>query len=112
MLIGRNPGISQTALSRANGRDKSTLTPVLNDLVSAASSAAVGRKDDHRVYELSLTTAGRRLLAELTARAVHHERNLDRIIGRRDRERFLSVLRRIEAELAVERANGKPSARG
>src|SRR3982074_1612831 len=32
MLIGRNPGISQTALSRANGRDKSSLTPVLNDL--------------------------------------------------------------------------------
>ena len=28
-LIGRNPGISQTALSRANGRDKSTLTPLL-----------------------------------------------------------------------------------
>src|ERR1700721_1207956 len=32
MLIGRNPGISQTALSRANGRDKSSLTPGLNDL--------------------------------------------------------------------------------
>ena len=32
-LIGRNPGISQTALSRANGRDKSTLTPLLADLV-------------------------------------------------------------------------------
>ena len=31
-LIARNPGISQTALSRANGRDKSSLTPVLNDL--------------------------------------------------------------------------------
>ena len=26
-LIGRNPGISQTVLSRAAGRDKSTLTP-------------------------------------------------------------------------------------
>ena len=28
-LIGRNPGISQTVLSRAAGRDKSTLTPAL-----------------------------------------------------------------------------------
>src|ERR1700736_5508463 len=28
-LIGANPGISQTGLSRADGRDKSTLTPVL-----------------------------------------------------------------------------------
>src|SRR5262252_9558825 len=32
-LIGSNPGISQTTLSRANGRDKSTLTPLLADLV-------------------------------------------------------------------------------
>ena len=31
-LIGRNPGISQTVLSRAAGRDKSTLTPALRDL--------------------------------------------------------------------------------
>ena len=32
-LIDRNPGIGQTALSRAYGRDKSTLTPLLGDLV-------------------------------------------------------------------------------
>ena len=32
-LIERNPGISQTELSQAAGRDKSSLTPVLEDLV-------------------------------------------------------------------------------
>src|SRR5262249_31968853 len=32
-LIARNPGISQTELSQANGRDKSSLTPVVEDLV-------------------------------------------------------------------------------
>ena len=32
-LIARNPGISQTELSFANGRDKSSLTPVVEDLV-------------------------------------------------------------------------------
>ena len=32
-LIARNPGISQTELSHANGRDKSSLTPVVEDLV-------------------------------------------------------------------------------
>ena len=32
-LIARNPGISQTELSLANGRDKSSLTPVVEDLV-------------------------------------------------------------------------------
>ena len=32
-LIARNPGISQTELSLASGRDKSSLTPVVEDLV-------------------------------------------------------------------------------
>ena len=33
VLIARNPGISQTELSLANGRDKSSLTPVVEELV-------------------------------------------------------------------------------
>ena len=67
MLIGRNPGISQTALSRANGRDKSSLTPVLNDL--ARRGLVIRRRDPAPTrahLRLSLTPAGRRLLAELT----------------------------------------------
>ncbi len=32
-LIARNPGISQTELSHASGRDKSSVTPVVEDLV-------------------------------------------------------------------------------
>src|SRR5512135_1246310 len=32
-LIARNPGISQTELSQAAGRDKSSLTPVIEGLV-------------------------------------------------------------------------------
>ena len=34
MLVHVNPGITPMALSRASGRDKSTLTPVLRDLES------------------------------------------------------------------------------
>jgi DNA-binding MarR family transcriptional regulator len=112
MLIDRNPGISQTALSQANGRDKSTLTPVLNDLVKRRLVRRERTPNDRRTYQLTLTGAGQRMLRRLAACAVRHDRNLDRIIGRRDRERFLSVLRRIEAELAGERANGRPSPRG
>jgi DNA-binding MarR family transcriptional regulator len=109
MLIGRNPRISQTALSQANGRDKSTLTPVLNDLVKRGLVRREVTPDDRRTYELTLTAAGQRMLQQLNACAVRHDRNLDRIIGRRDRERFLSILRRIETDLTVERTNGRPS---
>ena len=59
-LIGRNPGISQTVLSRAAGRDKSTLTPALRDLkkrgmtfvgstIIYAFMQAVGLVNDHMV---------------------------------------------------------------
>jgi DNA-binding MarR family transcriptional regulator len=102
MLIGRNPGISQTALSRANGRDKSSLTPVLNDLVRRKLIRRVRPKDDRRSYRLMLTPAGQELLAKLTECAARHERHLEEVIGS-DRPRLLQVLKRLIAELP---ANG------
>jgi DNA-binding MarR family transcriptional regulator len=98
MLIGRNPGISQTALSRANGRDKSSLTPVLDDLARRGLVARRRTRADQRTYRLSLTPAGRRLLAELTRCAREHERKLDRIIGAREQKAFVRALKRIIAE--------------
>jgi DNA-binding MarR family transcriptional regulator len=97
MLIGRNPGISQTALSRANGRDKSSLTPVLNDLERRGLVQRRRTSADQRAYRLSLTPAGRRLLDELTRCARVHERNLDRIIGAKEQKAFVRVLKRIVA---------------
>src|SRR5215472_4741136 len=99
MLIGRNPGISQTALSRANGRDKWSLTPVLNDLERRGLVLRERTSTDQRTYRLTLTPAGRRLLAELTRCARAHERNLDRIIGARAQKEFVRTLKRIIAEL-------------
>jgi DNA-binding MarR family transcriptional regulator len=99
-LIARNPGISQTALSRANGRDKSTLTPALNDLLRRGLINRARAKADRRSYHLTLTAAGETMLQRLTQCAMRHERNLDRIIGARDRALFLQILGRIRGELA------------
>jgi DNA-binding MarR family transcriptional regulator len=99
MLIGRNPGISQTALSRANGRDKSSLTPVLNDLARRGLIVRQRTRADQRAYRLALTPAGRSLLAALTRCARTHERKLDRIIGAGAQKEFVRVLKRIIAEL-------------
>jgi DNA-binding MarR family transcriptional regulator len=98
-LINENPGISQTALGRAAGRDKSTLTPVLNDLVRRGWIRRQRNRDDRRTYLLTLTSSGKKKLRQLTACARRHERNLDHIIGRDDRTRFLSILRRIAVEI-------------
>jgi len=100
MLIGRNPGISQTALSRANARDKSTLTPALTDLARRRLITRTRLKSDRRSYQLRLTPAGEDMLKRLTAYAAEHDRNLDRIVGKRDRAKFLQILQRLVADLA------------
>ncbi len=99
-LIGRNPGISQTALSRANAKDKSSMTPVLNDLVRRGFVHRMRTRNDRRTYRLTLTPAGRKLLDQLTKCARRHDRNLDRLIGRRDVPRFVAILRKIAGEIA------------
>ena len=99
VLIGENPGISQTELSRANGSDKSTLTPVLEDLVRRGLVDRARTPRDRRAYRLALTAAGDAMRRDLGACALRHEQALDHIIGARDRAKFLHILRRIAAEL-------------
>ena len=98
-LIARNPGISQTELSHAAGRDKSSLTPVVEDLVRRGLVARKRMDHDRRTYSLNLTPDGKKTLTMMTRCARRHERNLDRVIGMRDRKRFLQLLKKIAAEI-------------
>jgi DNA-binding MarR family transcriptional regulator len=98
-LIARNPGISQTELSLANGRDKSSLTPVVEDLVRRGLVERKRMDSDRRTYRLNVTPAGKRILTTLTRCARRHERNLDSVIGARDRKRFIQILKKIAAEI-------------
>lgn len=99
MLISRNPGISQTELSNAAGRDKSSLTPLVEDLVRRGLVERKRVTSDRRTYRLTLTPAGKKTLTLLTRCARQHERNLDRVIGMRNRKRFLALLKKIAAEI-------------
>jgi DNA-binding MarR family transcriptional regulator len=98
-IIARNPGISQTELSHANGRDKSSLTPVVEDLVRRGLVERKRMRQDRRTYRLNLTPAGKKTLTNLTRCARRHERVLDSIIGQRDRKRFIQILKRLAAEI-------------
>ncbi len=99
ILIDRNPGLSQTALSRAIGSDKSTLTPVLDDLVKRGLISRERTRTDRRLYELKLTEAGRKAMRSMNERAQRHESELDEIVGPRDRAQFMEILRRISSAL-------------
>jgi DNA-binding MarR family transcriptional regulator len=97
-LIHRNPGISQTELGQASGRDKSSITPVVEDLVRRGLVDRRRMDSDKRAYRLSLTPVGKKVLASLMRCARRHERVLDGIIGARDRKRFLEICRKIAAQ--------------
>ena len=99
-LIGENPGISQTALGRASGRDKSSLTPALDDLAGRALIHRRRVARDRRSYALSLTPKGERLLATLLAHARAHDRRLDTLVSLRHKAEFIRTLRRIAMALA------------
>ncbi|HLL26562.1 MAG TPA: MarR family transcriptional regulator [Xanthobacteraceae bacterium] len=98
-LIGQNPGISQTALSRANRNDKSTLTSALRGLVQKKLVNRQRAAGDKRLYRLTLTAAGEKLLRRLTECAKQHDRNLMRVIGPRDYAHFMQILQKIANEI-------------
>lgn len=98
-LIGQNSGLSQTALGRAAGRDKSSLTPALNDLVQRSLVKRQRVARDRRSYALSLTPKGEKLLDELFVHARAHDRQLDEIVGIDGKAELVRALRRIALEL-------------
>lgn len=97
-LIKDNPGITPMTLSRASGRDKSTLTPLLRDMIRDGFVEKQPIARDRRSYALFATAAGAARLADLSRHAAEHDRRLDQIVGDRKTE-LLNLLRRIAVEI-------------
>lgn len=93
-IINDNPGITPIALSRASGRDKSTMTPLLRDLEQDGLIARSAVAGDRRRQALRLTDAGGAALADLMVHAVAHDSELDALAGS-EKAAVLSVLRRV-----------------
>lgn len=102
VVIDGNPGLSQTALGGAVGRDKSTLTPTLRDLERRGLVRRERAEGDRRSYALTLTEAGRAALGALTGHAAAHDAALDALVGEGNRAAFLATLRRLIAGLGGE----------
>jgi len=96
-IIAANSGLSQTALSAAAGRDKSTLTPALADLEKRGLIQRRRAPQDRRSYALFVTAEGEAVLRELSGHAAAHDAALDALVGPEQRETFLAILRRIAA---------------
>ena len=94
-LIRENPGINQTTLSKATGRDKSTLTSSLRNLEQRGYISRQRESSDMRHYTLSLTAAGVQELEILQTYAHRHEQKLRKIVGASKVQEFLETLERV-----------------
>ena len=98
-VIANNPGITQAGLGRAIARDKSSVTPLIQELEQRGLVERRRSASDRRSITLSLTASGEEALRRLTAHAVEHDRKLDAIVGRRKPE-FIELLKKIADDLA------------
>lgn len=97
--IGDNPGINQRDLSRAVGRDKSTLTAALRELAKAGLIERERDEADQRSFRIRLSPAGMSHLAELETHAAAHNRQVDLIIGKDNKAALLNMLRELANRL-------------
>ncbi|WP_206615512.1 MarR family winged helix-turn-helix transcriptional regulator [Solirhodobacter olei] len=98
MVIHHNPGLTQMELGRAIARDKSSVTPLIQELQRHGLVARKASEEDRRRNALRLTTAGEDALAGLLVHAAEHDRKLDAIVGEH-KDLFLDLLRRVTREI-------------
>jgi DNA-binding MarR family transcriptional regulator len=99
MVIHNNPGLTQTALGRAISRDKSTVTPLVQELRRHGLVRRRPSTVDRRSVTLTLTRAGEATLADLLVHARAHDRRLDALVGKR-KAALIALLRKITDGLA------------
>jgi DNA-binding MarR family transcriptional regulator len=98
-VIHHNPGITQVALSRAIARDKSTVTPLVQELHRLGLIKRRPSASDRRSVVLTLTAAGETMLDDLMTHAREHDRKLDGIVGAKKPE-FIRLLRKVADSLS------------
>ena len=76
VLVERNAGLSQMALARALGIDRSTLVPILDRLQGRGFLMRHRSPTDGRTHALALTPAGEKALARFTRLVRAHEKRI------------------------------------
>ncbi len=95
VLVSRNPGISQTALARAVGVERSTLGEAVDRLIKRRLLVRKPAPRDRRSYALRLSASGKRFLDDLIPRVFAHEDDAAGHLSPEERKTLISLLRRL-----------------
>ncbi|MGV6875984.1 MarR family transcriptional regulator [Pseudochelatococcus sp. B33] len=94
-LIANNPGITQIAISRAAGLDKSTVAKGLRYMEDRGLIRRVRLDDDRRSYASYVTKAGSELSQHLAERAHSQSAYLISLIGAENKKALLKILKKL-----------------
>ncbi|HEY6980038.1 MarR family winged helix-turn-helix transcriptional regulator [Reyranella sp.] len=95
VLVERNAGLSQMALSRALAIDRSTLVPILNRLQARGFLVRHASPTDGRTHALALTPAGEKALAKFARLVKAHEKRITAGLSAAETRALIELLERV-----------------
>ncbi|TDI66662.1 MAG: MarR family transcriptional regulator [Alphaproteobacteria bacterium] len=95
VLIKENRGLTQSALAKALGIERSTMVAVIDRLESQGLVARVTSESDRRSYALALTSSGAALLDRVTPQVRAHERHIAARLSAREKVLLIDLLERV-----------------
>ncbi|HEX9790974.1 MAG TPA: MarR family transcriptional regulator [Kiloniellales bacterium] len=94
-MIQANPGISQSALARALGIERSTMVAVIDELEARALAERGTARHDRRTHALALTAKGAALVKALEPKVRRHEQRIAGDLSKTEIRRLIALLRRL-----------------
>jgi len=95
VLVEGNAGLSQMALARALGIDRSTLVPILNRLQARSLLVRRVSPTDGRTHALGLTPAGAAALARFARLVSAHEKRIAAGLSTAETRKLIELLEKV-----------------
>ncbi|MDP2378568.1 MarR family winged helix-turn-helix transcriptional regulator [Reyranella sp.] len=97
VLVARNTGLSQMALARALGIDRSTLVPILDRLQARGLLVRRRSPNDGRTHALALTASGDKALVRFTGLVRTHEKRIASRLSTTETRTLIGLLEKVRA---------------
>ena len=97
-LIAANPGLTQSALARAVGIERSSMVAVIDVLESRRLVERRPSPGDRRSYALVLSTEGSNMLEQLKPMVLEHEKRVTASLDSEERSQLLRILSKLTHE--------------
>ncbi len=97
VLVDRNAGLSQMALARALGIDRSTLVPILDRLQGRGLLVRRRSPTDGRTHALALTPVGAKALARFANLVRTHEGRIASALSTAETRTLIELLEKVRA---------------